>query len=97
MKLFTTLLAISFLVFSKCEAQDLVLMHKGDSLNCTITSVDEQFIHATLKQGNEDKKILLSHSLVKYFEYNYYLKPTSERTISKKEEVRDDYVFNRNK
>ncbi len=72
-------------------------MHKGDSLNCTITSVDEQFIHATLKQGNEDKKILLSHSLVKYFEYNYYLKPTYERTISKKEEVRDDYVINRNK
>ncbi|MBL0046776.1 MAG: hypothetical protein IPP32_01575 [Bacteroidetes bacterium] len=97
MKLFTTLLAISFLVFSRCGAQDLVLMHKGDSLNCKITSVDEQFIHATLTQGNEDKKILLSHTLVKYFEYNYYLKPPAERNVTKKEDIRDDYVVNRNK
>jgi hypothetical protein len=53
-------------------AQDLIVTHEGDSLNCKITKIKKDHIYFTFSYKNEIRSTLLPISNVRFHQYNYY-------------------------
>lgn len=57
-------------------SQDLIVTNEGDSLNCVITKVKDQFIFFTFKQNNEVKNTMMATNQVKFYAKNFYKSTT---------------------
>jgi hypothetical protein len=57
------------------QAQDLIVTHKGDSLNCKITKIKGGNVYFTFKHKEEVRNTLLPQSQVNYYQYGYYPVP----------------------
>lgn len=53
-------------------SQDLIVTHKGDSLNCKITKEKSDFIYFTFKHKNEVRKTLLPVEDIATYSYNFW-------------------------
>ena len=54
------------------HSQDLVITNEGDSMNCKITKVKNDYVYFTFKQQEEIRRTLLPTTSIKKYEYNYY-------------------------
>ncbi len=59
-------------VLLKSTAQDLVVTPEGDSLNCKITKVKNNYVYFTFVHQNEVRNTLLPVSQVAGYQYNYF-------------------------
>ncbi len=73
-KLFIFLL-IAFFQQITTFGQDLLVTEKGDSLNCKITKIKNDYVYFTFSHEGEVRNTLLLKTQVKYYQYNYYVKP----------------------
>jgi hypothetical protein len=64
-----------FACSSLLHSQDLIVTRDGDTLNCKITSMQDNFFYVKIMQHNTVKRTLLPLAKVKYFEYNYFNVP----------------------
>lgn len=71
-KIIISLLAV--LISTFITAQDLIITHKGDSLNCKITQLKKDNIYFTFKheKSNEIRNTLLPLTKVQKHQYNFY-------------------------
>ncbi len=76
------LLLVFFPVFS--FSQDLIVTQKGDSLNCSISKVKNDFIYFTFKHDNEVRNTLLATEDVKSYTYDFWEVPVLTDTEIKK-------------
>ncbi len=83
------LLSISlFLVLtSSVFAQDLIVTHEGDSLNCKVTNEKNGYVYFTFKHKGETRSTLLSDTNVISLKREYF----EHTEISNIEAVRGDY------
>lgn len=65
-------LILFFLIVNGAYAQDLIVTHEGDSLNCKITKIKKDHIYFTFSYKNEIRSTLLPISNVRFHQYNYY-------------------------
>lgn len=72
MKKIWIILAIVILHQIAVSAQDLLVTTQGDSLNCKITKVKDDYVYFTFSHQNEVRNTLLPKIQVKYYQYNYY-------------------------
>lgn len=72
-KLVLLLLIICFGHF--VNSQDLVVTHSGDSLNCKITKINQDYIYFTFMYNNEVKQTLLARSGITAYQKSFYLHP----------------------
>ena len=72
-----------FFLVSKIQAQDLIVTTSGDSINCTITKINNGFIYFTFKHNNEVRNTLLPTNQVVVQHKNYFSEP----------EIPKSYVF----
>jgi len=56
------------------SAQDLIVLQKGDSINCDITKIKQDYIHFTFVKEGKPMNTLVSLSEVKDFHVDYYTK-----------------------
>jgi hypothetical protein len=54
------------------KAQDLIVTFDGDSLNCKITQIKNDYVYFIFKYQNEERKTLLPKEQIEYYQYNYY-------------------------
>lgn len=68
---------LSFLILSSwsAKAQDLIVTAEGDSLNCKITKVQNDYIYFTFQHNDEIRNTLLALNQVKTFQYKYFSSP----------------------
>lgn len=71
---FYSLITLLF-CFTSVRAQDLIVTDKGDSLNCKITKIGNDFIHFTFKYENEIRNTLLPVRQIKFYKKDCYTKP----------------------
>jgi outer membrane protein W len=68
-----TLALILFIAFVfHMQGQDLIITQKGDSLNCKITSIKNNYIYFTFKYNNEIRNTLLPVDKVKFYKKDFY-------------------------
>lgn len=72
MRLFLTTVLFFALLDNVVKAQDLIVTAKGDSLNCKITKLKNDFIHFTFKYENEIRNTLLPVGQVKFHQKDFY-------------------------
>jgi hypothetical protein len=61
-----------FLSSLSAYSQDLIVTNEGDSLNCKITKVKQDYIYFTFKHKEEIRSTLLPINQVKNYQYNFY-------------------------
>jgi hypothetical protein len=81
---------LSMLFSLSLYAQDLIVTHEDDSLNCKITGIKKNNIYFTFLYKEEIRNTLMPVNQVKKYQYNYYQTP--EIIINK---VIKDKVFPR--
>jgi hypothetical protein len=67
------------------KAQDLIVTGEGDSLNCKITRIQQDYIYFTFKYKNEIRNTLLPVNEIKNYQINYFQNsevPTSQVLVS---------------
>jgi hypothetical protein len=69
------ILLLIFLFNLSVKAQDLIITNEGDTLNCKITKIKDDFIYFTFKHKEEIRNTLIPISGVKYYESNHYSYP----------------------
>lgn len=82
------LLSITFFsIILNLYSQDLIVTHKGDSLNCKITKTTKDYVHFTFKYNDEIRKTLLPINQITTQQKDYFTE--SELLIDHK--VKDSF------
>ncbi len=71
------------------QAQDLIVTKEGDSLNCTITKVETDFIYFRIAKDGGVLNTLLPMPDISYYRYRFY--PTSEIPVDAKMAAAKDF------
>jgi opacity protein-like surface antigen len=61
--------------FQTALAQDLIVTDTGDSLNCKITKISNDYIHFTFRYENEIRNTLLSCEQIKFYKKEFFSVP----------------------
>ena len=75
MKKWIILFIITMMQQFVVSAQDLLVTNNGDSINCKITNVRDDYIYFTFLHQNEVRNTLLAREQVKHFQYGFYAVP----------------------
>ncbi len=79
MKRLLLIVIIGFLQLDIAHSQDLIVIEKGDSLNCKITLIERDYIYFTFKSGGETKNTLAPLTSVKSYKEAYFPMPKEEK------------------
>lgn len=66
---------VVFVISNRLVAQDLIVTHDGDTLNCRITKVKTDFIYFIFQHKGEIRNTLLPAGQVREYRFNYYANP----------------------
>lgn len=72
MKKISIIFGLIFLQQFIISAQDLLVTVDGDTLNCKITKIKDNYLYFTFTHQNEVRNTLLPQEQVRYYQYNYY-------------------------
>ncbi len=68
------ILLLIMILTDSLYAQDMIVTHEGDSINCKITKVKKDNIYFTFMYKNEVRRTLLPLSSLKVHQFNFYSK-----------------------
>ncbi len=78
------LMVATAFILSTAHAQDLIVTYEGDSLNCKITKIKDNFVYFIFTYDNSHRKTLLPLDKITYYQYNYYYQPELSPDILRK-------------
>jgi len=76
-----------FVSLTTLSAQDLIVTQENDSLNCKITSENEEYIYFTYKQDADFRKTMMPKNLVKSYKYKFFQEVEVPQTYAGANEI----------
>lgn len=64
-----------FIIANIAYSQDLIITNKGDSLNCKIREIEDNFIHFTYKKDNQVINTMLPLNQIRKYEFKHFKTP----------------------